>query len=68
MGFPRQEDWSGLSVATPGDLLDPGINPAFPASPALQADSSLVEPSGKPKGESHFFLFAAGSPLWTTGV
>ena len=27
MGFSRQEDWSGLSFPSPGDLPDPGIKP-----------------------------------------
>ena len=36
MEFPRQEYWSGLSCPSPGDLLDPGIEPK---SPALQVDS-----------------------------
>ena len=45
-GFSRQEYWSGLSFPSPGDLPDPGIEPH---SPALQADSSLSEPPGKPK-------------------
>ena len=36
MGFPRQEDWSGLPFPFSGDLPDPGIEPG---SPALQADS-----------------------------
>ena len=31
MGFPRQEYWSGLPSPPPGDLLDPGIEPAFRA-------------------------------------
>ena len=31
MGFPRQECWSGLPFASPGDLLDPGIKPVSPA-------------------------------------
>ena len=44
--FSRQEYWSGLPVPSPGDLPDPGIEPG---SPALQADSSLSEPLGKPK-------------------
>ena len=44
--FSRQEYWSGLPVPSPGDLPDPGIKPG---SPALQADSSLSEPLGKPK-------------------
>ena len=31
MGFPRQEYWSGLLFPSPGDLPDPGIEPASPA-------------------------------------
>ena len=34
--------------APPGDLLDPGIEPMSPVSPALQADSLRAEPLGKP--------------------
>ena len=60
MEFSRQESWSGLPFPSPGDLPDPGIEPR---SPALQADSLLTEPSGKPslapeyaliKCQSHF--------------
>ena len=40
MEFSRQEYWNGLLFPTPGDLPDPGIEPA---SPALQADSLLSE-------------------------
>ena len=36
MGFSRQEYWSGLPCLPPGDLPDPGTEPA---SPELQADS-----------------------------
>ena len=42
MGFSRQQYWSGLSFPTPGDLPNPGIEPASPAAPALQPDSLLV--------------------------
>ena len=45
MEFPRQEYCSGLPCPPPGDLPDPGIKPT---SPALQADSFLSEPPGKP--------------------
>ena len=45
MGFSRQECWSGLPFPSPGDLPDPGIKPG---SPALQVDSLLSEPPGKP--------------------
>ena len=46
MGFSRQKCWSGLPFPSPGDLLDPGIEPR---SPILQADSFLAELSGKPR-------------------
>ena len=36
MGFSRQECWSGLPFPTPGDLPDPGIEPATLVSPALE--------------------------------
>ena len=45
MGFPRQEHRSGLPFPSLGDLPHPGIKPR---SPALQADSVLSEPAGKP--------------------
>ena len=45
MGFPRQEYWSILPFPSPRDIPDPGIKPR---SPALQADSLLSEPPGKP--------------------
>ena len=48
MGFSRQEWWSGLPYAPPGDLPDPGIGLSSLESPALQADSLPTEPSGKP--------------------
>ena len=35
MGFSRQEYWSGLQFPSPGDLPDPGIEPASATSPAL---------------------------------
>ena len=38
-GFSRQEYWSGLLHPPPGDLPNPGIKPASPSSPALQAGS-----------------------------
>ena len=41
MGFSRQEYWSGLPFASPGDLPNPGIEPK---SPAFQADALTSEP------------------------
>ena len=46
VGFPRQEDWSGLPFPPLGHLPDPGIKPMFPASSALQADSFLLSHLG----------------------
>ena len=46
MGILRQEYRSGLPCPSPGDLPNPGVEPS---SPALQADSLLSEPPGKPE-------------------
>ena len=35
MGFSRQEYWSGLPFPSPGELLNPGIEPESLMSPAL---------------------------------
>ena len=51
MEFSRQEYWSGLSCLPPRDLPDPGIKHG---SPALQADSLLSEPPGKPTIKRHY--------------
>ena len=48
MGFSRQEYWSGFPCPPPEDPTDPGIEPTFPASPALHVDYLPIEPSGKP--------------------
>ena len=45
MEFSRQEYWSGQPFPSPVDLPDPGIKPG---SPALQADTLMSEPPGKP--------------------
>ena len=45
MRFSRQKYWSGLPFPSPGDLLDPGIQPA---SPALAGGFFATEPPGKP--------------------
>ena len=46
MGFPRQEYSSELPFPPPGGLPDPGIKSVFPASPALQAGSLLLNHQG----------------------
>ena len=49
LGFSKQEYWNGLPFPSPGDLLDPGIKPESPASPALARGCFTAEPPGKPK-------------------
>ena len=44
-GILQARDWSGLPFSSPGDLPDPGIKPG---SLALQVDSLLSKPLGKP--------------------
>ena len=39
--------WSGMAFTSPTDLPDSGVKPG---SPALQADSLLTKPLGKPRG------------------
>ena len=53
MAFPRQQYWSGLPFASPGDLPHPGIEPG---SPALQVDSLPSEPPGNPLSSKRLFL------------
>ena len=52
MGFSRQGYWNGLPFPPPGDLPDPGVEPA------LQTDALPSEPPGKAKntGVGCYFL------------
>ena len=52
MGFPRQEYWNGLPFPSPGDLPNPGIEPA---TPAWQVDALLQRHEGSPQNT---WLFA----------
>ena len=61
MGFSRQEYWSGLPCPPPGDLPDPGIEPSFPPSPALQVDS-LPLSLGNPG--LHYMLWQRIRHVW----
>ena len=71
MGFFRQEYWSGLPFPFPEDLP----KPMFPVSPALQADSLLTEPLGKPPCEWDWCPYKSDSAdlsspsyhVWTQG-
>jgi hypothetical protein len=44
MRFPRQEYWRGLLFPSLGNLLDPGMEPAFPA---LAGRFFTTDPPGK---------------------
>ena len=48
MGFPRQENWSGLPFPSPGDLPHPGNEPASLGSPALSGRFFTTTLPGKP--------------------
>ena len=48
IGFFREEYWSGLPCPPPRDLPNPGIEPEFPASPALAGGFFTTAPPGKP--------------------
>ena len=56
--FSRQEYWNGLSFPPPGDLPNPGIEPASLAS---AGGFFTTEPAGKPRSsQAHHFLLPAG--------
>ena len=59
--FSRQEYWSGQPFPSPGDLLNPRIEPR---SPTLQVDYLPAEPQGKPKstGVGSLFLLQGNLP------
>ena len=62
--FSRQEYWSGLSFTSSGDLPDPGIETAFPASSALAGGFFTTEPPGKSLILCKYFTV---SLRWLTG-
>ena len=63
MGFSREEYWSGLLCPPPGDLPNPGMEPASP-SPALAGGFFTTEPSGKPsRGTRHRNQESEGTDL-----
>ena len=72
MGFPRHEYWSGLQIPSPGDLPDPGIEPASLMSSALAGGFLLIlllfietfdayEALKISLGDGDFFFFSVGS-------
>ena len=67
-GFSRQEYWCGLPCPPPGDLPDPGIEPASPVAPCILAGGfSITEPPGKPKEKPACPYFPRTLPLCFTG-
>ena len=55
MEFSRQEYWSGLPFPPPGDLLNPGIEPGYPA---FQADSFTISATREALAEVKEALFS----------
>ena len=55
-GLSRRESWSGLSFPPPGDLLNPGIEPASLATPALAGGFFTTDLPRKPPCFSLFIL------------
>ena len=47
MVFTRQEYWSGLPCPSPGDLPEPGMEPASLMSPALVGGFLTLGPPGE---------------------
>ena len=69
MGFSRQEYWNGLPFPSPGDLLDPGIEPR---SLSLEAGALTSKPPDHRKSkrvpEKHLFLLDwLCQSLWLCG-
>ena len=52
MGFSKH--WSELPIPSPGDVLDPGIEPQCPASQVDSLPSELLDPI-------HLFILATDS-------
>jgi len=53
MEFSRQEYWSGLPFPTPGDLPNPGIEPASLGFPALASGFLPLCHLGSPENEDN---------------
>ena len=63
VAFPFSRDLPNPPFPSQGDLPNPGIKPK---SPALQVDSLLSEPPGKPAKASHLHFSLAGES-WLEG-
>ena len=58
VGFSRQECWSGMPCPPPGDLPDPGIEPASPALAGRFFTSSATWEAPGGKGCMHKYIGA----------
>ena len=67
-GFLRQEYWNGLPFPPLEDLPDPGTEPAFPVSPASQADSVPAEPLRKLKDPVANILFSTFVSIFINNI
>ena len=63
MQFSKREYWSGFPCPRPGDVPDPEIEPTYPASAALQADSLATEPPGKPPNNLSLTYYLLKHPV-----
>ena len=54
MGFSRQEYWSGLLCPPPGDLPNPGMEPASLISPALAGGGGFFITSATWEAQQHY--------------
>ena len=59
LGFSRQEHWSGLPCASPGDLTNPGIKPGLPLCKIILYQLSH---QGSPRLEWVAYPSSKGSP------
>ena len=64
MGFSRQEYWGGLPFPPPGNLPDPGTEPASPVAPTLQVGSLPRSHLGS--FCAHYSTFFSLLPPWNS--
>ena len=60
MRFSRQEYWSELPFPSPGNLLEPRIEPA---SPSLTGRFFTTEPPGKPHRMYTYHIYTIALPF-----
>ena len=64
-GIFQAKYWSGLPFPSPGDLPDPGIEPAATAAKSLQSCPTLCDPiDGSPPGSTAPGILQARTLEW----